>query len=207
MMEKPLPPCTYDDVLAIQRAADNGKIHVLVDDETSWYASNAEAYRLLSPVPGPVVKTVFRDGHSGPKAIGVPPEFLCGPRPQAGRGRGATDFGCYGPSLATWLMDGQVPQSVTAVTRRLQPEANPDVDDEADVLLTYPSAVSVVQASWNWPFSIKEMDVYGRHRSRQIHRSQPTRGPQGPPEGGAGDKRIPALASLYDDPIIIERPC
>ena len=59
-------------------------------------------------------------------------------------------------------MDGRVPQSVTAVTRQLQPEANPDVDDEADVLLTYPSAVSVVQASWDWPFSIKEMDVYGR---------------------------------------------
>ena len=163
MMEKPLA-LTYDDALAIQRAADNGKIHVLVDYETSWYASNAEAYRLLkSGALGPVVKTVFRDGHSGPKAIGVPPEFLSWLiDPKRGGDGALTDFGCYGPSLATWLMDGQVPQSVTAVTRRLQPEANPDVDDEADVLLTYPSAVSVVQASWDWPFSIKEMDVYGR---------------------------------------------
>ncbi len=46
MMEKPLA-FTYDDALAMQRAAARGKIHVLVDFETSWYPSNTEANRLL----------------------------------------------------------------------------------------------------------------------------------------------------------------
>ncbi len=46
LMEKPLA-FTYDDALAIGRAAEKGKIHVLVDFETSWYASNTEAYNLV----------------------------------------------------------------------------------------------------------------------------------------------------------------
>jgi predicted dehydrogenase len=36
------------------------------------------------------------------------------------------------------------------------------VDDEADVMLTYKSAIAIIQGSWNWPVNIKNMDVYGR---------------------------------------------
>jgi glucose-fructose oxidoreductase len=76
MMEKPLA-FRYDDALAIEKAARRGKIHVLVDFETSWYASNAEVGRLLNDGSlGALVKAVIRDGHQGPKEIGVQPEFL-----------------------------------------------------------------------------------------------------------------------------------
>ena len=61
----------------------------------------------------------------------------------------------------TWLMHGEVPQSVTAVTQRFQPEYYPKVDDEANVLLTYKTAIATLQASWNWPFAVKDMDVFG----------------------------------------------
>jgi len=30
------------------------------------------------------------------------------------------------------------------------------------ILLTYPRALAIVQASWNWPFSRKDMEVYGQ---------------------------------------------
>jgi predicted dehydrogenase len=163
MMEKPLA-FTYDDALAIERAAARGKIHVLVDFETSWYASNAEAYNLVQQgALGPIVKTVIRDGHQGPKKIGVQPGFfdlLVDPK-QDGDGA-LTDFGCYGPDLMTWLMHGEAPLSVTAVTRRLQPETYPLVDDEAEIILNYKNAVAIVEGSWNWPFALKQMDVYGR---------------------------------------------
>src|SRR2546430_3546940 len=36
------------------------------------------------------------------------------------------------------------------------------VDDEATIILTYPNAQAIVQASWNWPFSRKDMEVYGQ---------------------------------------------
>jgi predicted dehydrogenase len=62
----------------------------------------------------------------------------------------------------TWLMDGQRPQTVTAVTQRLKPEIYSRVDDEATIILTYPRAQAIIQASWNWPFDRKDMEVYGQ---------------------------------------------
>jgi len=64
--------------------------------------------------------------------------------------------------LMTWLMNGQRPLSVTAVTQKIKPEIYPHVDDEATIILTYPKAQAILQASWNWPFSRKDMEVYGR---------------------------------------------
>jgi predicted dehydrogenase len=61
----------------------------------------------------------------------------------------------------TWLMDGQRPQTVTAVTQQIKPQIYSRVDDEATIILTYPRAQAIVQASWNWPFGRKDMEVYG----------------------------------------------
>ena len=62
----------------------------------------------------------------------------------------------------TWLMDGRRPTSVTAVTQQIKPDVYPRVDDEATIVVTYPDAQGIVQASWNWPFNRKDMEVYGR---------------------------------------------
>jgi scyllo-inositol 2-dehydrogenase (NADP+) len=163
MVEKPLT-ISYKDALAIQDAAQHGKIHVLVNLETSWYESNTEAFHLLKQgALGSMVKAVIRDGHPGPKLIGVGPEFLAFLSDPKQNGAGALfDFGCYGPNLMTWLMDGELPLSVTAITKQLQPNEYPKVDDEAEIILNYKNAVAIVQASWNWPFAVKQMDVYGR---------------------------------------------
>lgn len=163
LMEKPLA-FTYADALAMESAAKRGHIHVLVDFETAWYTSNTEAFHLLhSGALGPMVKAVIRDGHQGPAKIGVGPDFLKLLVDPKQDGDGAlTDFGCYGPNLMTWLMDGEAPLSVTAVTKRLQPEFYPLVDDEAEIVLNYRNAVAIVEGSWNWPFALKQMDVYGR---------------------------------------------
>jgi glucose-fructose oxidoreductase len=59
-------------------------------------------------------------------------------------------------------MKGQSPVSVTAVTKQMQPQLYPKVDDEADILVNYPSAVAIIQGSWDWPFSIKDLEVYGK---------------------------------------------
>ena len=72
------------------------------------------------------------------------------------------DFGCYGADLMTWLMDGQRPLSVTAVTQQIKPDIYPKVDDEATIVLTYPRAQGIIQASWNWPFDRKDLEVYGQ---------------------------------------------
>ncbi|HUC28676.1 MAG TPA: Gfo/Idh/MocA family oxidoreductase [Candidatus Acidoferrum sp.] len=163
MMEKPLA-VSFEDARVIEKAAHDANIHVLVNYETSWYKSNHAAYDLVhAGALGEIRKVVVHDGHSGPKEIGVEPEFLTWlTDPKLNGGGALFDFGCYGADLMTWLMDGQRPQTVTAVTQQIKPEIYPHVDDEATIVLTYPRAQAIVQASWNWPFDRKDMEVYGK---------------------------------------------
>jgi predicted dehydrogenase len=163
MMEKPLA-VSLEDARAIEKAARAGKIQVLVNYETTWYRSNQAAYDLVhEKALGEIRKIVVHDGHSGPKEIGVGPEFLAWlTDPKLNGGGALFDFGCYGADLATWLMNGRRPDSVTAITQQIKPEVYPRVDDEATIILTYPNAQAIVQASWNWPFSRKDMEVYGQ---------------------------------------------
>lgn len=162
MMEKPLA-VSFEDAQAIAKAAQSGKVHVLVNYETSWYRSNHAAYDLLHQgALGEVRKVVVHDGHKGPQEIGVQPEFLAWlTDPKLNGGGALFDFGCYGADLMTWLMDGQRPQTVTAVTQQIKPEIYSRVDDEATIVLTYPKAQAIIQASWNWPFDRKDMELYG----------------------------------------------
>jgi len=163
MMEKPLA-VSLEDAHAIERAAREGKIQVLVNYETSWYPSNHAAYELVSSgAIGDVRKVVVHDGHQGPNEIGVSPEFLKWlTDPKLNGGGALFDFGCYGADLMTWLMNGQKPLSVTAVTQQIKPDIYPHVEDEATIILTYPHAQAILQASWNWPFDRKDMQIYGR---------------------------------------------
>ncbi len=162
MMEKPLA-VSLEDARAIEKAARAAKIQVLVNYETTWYRSNQAAYDLVhGSAIGEIRKIVVHDGHRGPKEIGVGPEFLAWlTDPKLNGGGALFDFGCYGADLATWLMDGRRPDSVTAITQQIKPDIYPRVDDEATIVLTYPRAQAIIQASWNWPFSRKDMEVYG----------------------------------------------
>src|SRR3954454_23381157 len=163
MMEKPLA-VSLEDATAIETAARSGKIHVLVNYETSWYRSNHAAYDLVHDGSlGEIRKVVVHDGHKGPKEIGVEPEFLSWlTDPKLNGGGALFDFGCYGADLMTWLMNGQRPQTVTAVTQQMKPDIYSRVDDEATIVLTYPKAQAILQASWNWPIDRKDMEVYGQ---------------------------------------------
>ena len=163
MMEKPLA-VSLADARAMQRAAEAGRIEVMVNYETTWYRSNRAAYELLHQgAIGDLRKFVARDGHSGPKEIGVGPEFLSWLTDPKLDGAGALfDFGCYGADLVEWMLDNEQPLTVTAVTQQIKPEIYPRVDDEATIVVTYPKAQAIIQASWNWPFDVKDIQVYGK---------------------------------------------
>lgn len=164
MMEKPLA-VSVEHARGIERAAARSGIPVLVNYETTWYASNRAAWALVKEQKalGDIRKVVVHDGHPGPKAINVQPEFFAWLTDPVRNGAGALfDFGCYGANLITWLMDGARPLAVTAVTQRFQPDVYRNVDDEATILVEYPSAQGIIQASWNWPFDRKDMEIYGQ---------------------------------------------
>ena len=163
MMEKPLA-VDRKQARAIQQAAAGGGIPVIVNYETTWYPSHAEIWKLMKEqkVGGEIRKMVAMDGHQGPKEIHVQPEFLAWLTDPVKNGAGALfDFGCYGANLMTWLMDNQRPLKVTAIAQTNKPQIYPHVDDEATILVEYPKAQGIIQASWNWPFSRKDLEVYG----------------------------------------------
>lgn len=162
MVEKPLST-TLEDALAIRDIARKQQVQVLVNYETTWYASNQKVFaEAAAGKLGDLRKVVVHDGHEGPKEINVEPEFLTWLADPAQNGAGALfDFGCYGADLATVLMHGQAPVSVTAVAQTDKPEIYPRVDDDATIILRYPKAQAVLMPSWNWSFSRKDMEVYG----------------------------------------------
>jgi predicted dehydrogenase len=43
---------------------------------------------------------------------------------------------------------------------QFKPAVYPHVDDEATILVEYAGAQGIIQASWNWPFSRKDFEVY-----------------------------------------------
>ena len=162
MVEKPLAT-TMDDALAIRRIAREDHIQVLVNYETTWYASNAEALREVDKgMLGTVRRVVVHDGHEGPKEIGVSHTFLRWLTDPKQAGAGAMfDFGCYGADLMTLIMHGQTPVSVTAVAMTDKPQTYPNVDDDATIIVRYKGAQAVLQPSWTWSFARKDMEVYG----------------------------------------------
>ena len=162
MVEKPLAT-TVEDALAIRAIARKQHVQVLVNFETTWYASNHEVFAEIGEGKlGEIRKVVVHDGHEGPKEIGVEPEFFSWLTDPVKNGAGAMfDFGCYGADLMTVLMHGQAPVSVTAVAQTDKPEIYPKVDDDATLILRYPKTQAVLMPSWDWSFSRKDMEVYG----------------------------------------------
>jgi len=163
MVEKPLAT-NMAHAAKMKELALKNNIHLLTDYETSWYPSTEKVYQLVndSNYMGNIKKVVIHDGHKGPKEIGVSKEFFEWLTDPVQNGGGALiDFGCYGANLMTYLMRGEQPVSVTAVTQQFKPAIYPKVDDEATIVVSYPSSQCIIQASWNWPFGRKDMEVYG----------------------------------------------
>jgi predicted dehydrogenase len=163
MMEKPLA-VSLEHGMAIAKSARQYGVNVIVNYETTWYAGNQEVGDLVRDGDfGDLRKIVTHMGHRGPREIGCSETFLSWlTDPKLNGGGALVDFGCYGADIATWLMNGVRPVSVTCVTQHIKPEVYPKVEDEATVVVAYPKTQAIFQASWNWPFDRKDIEVYGK---------------------------------------------
>ena len=165
MVEKPLA-VNLDHAEKMIALAAKHNVQLMTNYETSWYGSNYRAFDLIHKEEkiGGIRKIVFNTGHPGPKEIGCSKEFLEWlTDPVLNGGGPLTDFGCYGANLATWLMKGDTPQTVSCITQQIKPDIYPNVEDDAIIILTYPKTQVVIQASWNWSHNRKDMTVYGTH--------------------------------------------
>jgi predicted dehydrogenase len=163
MVEKPLA-VSLDHAEKMAALAQKHNIHLLTNYETTWYASNHSAKAMVEKGDiGELRKIVIHDGHPGPIEIGCNPEFTDWLTDPKWNGAGAlTDFGCYGANQASWLLKNERPLEVFAVTQQIKPDMYPKVDDEATIVVTYPKAQVIIQASWNWPYNRKDIEIYGQ---------------------------------------------
>src|SRR5688572_19005804 len=164
MVEKPLA-VSIDHAARMLALAKKHNIQLLTNYETTWYGSNEKAYNIIKEEKaiGDIRKIIFFTGHQGPVEIGCNKEFLEWLTDPGLNGGGAlTDFGCYAATVATWLMNGETPQTVSAIAQQIKPDLYPKEEDEATIVLTYKKAQVIIQASWNWPYGRKEMEVYGK---------------------------------------------
>ena len=163
MVEKPLAT-TVQQAERMAALSKQYGTQLLTNYETTWYSSNQQVFDMVNSGHkiGSIRKMVVHDGHQGPIEIGCSKDFLQWLTDPVKNGGGAlTDFGCYGANLMTWMMNGKAPVAVTAVARHIKPDKYPKVDDDATILLEYPQATGIIEASWNWPFGIKDMEVFG----------------------------------------------
>jgi scyllo-inositol 2-dehydrogenase (NADP+) len=163
MLEKPLA-INMKAALAMAAAAKQSGIQIIVDYETSWYSSIQTAHTVVHDrhAIGDLQQIMVVAGNQGPKEAGCSDAFLKWLTDPALNGGGAlTDFGCYGAGLVTWFMNGQRPDSVFAVAQHIKPEVYPRVEDEATIIVTYPHAQGIIQASWDLPFDERSIKIYG----------------------------------------------
>lgn len=164
MVEKPLA-VNMIHANKMKALADKYGIHLITNYETTWYGSHHQAFDLIhnQGIIGDIRKVVIMDGHRGPKEIGCSDQFLSWLTDPVKNGGGAImDFGCYGADIMTWLMKGAKPISVTATAQTNKPDIYPKVDDEATIVVKYPKAQGIFQASWCWPFDRKDTEIYGQ---------------------------------------------
>ena len=160
LTEKPLAATTTDATRMI-RAANAAQVPLITNWSITWRAPIRRVKSLIDEgAIGEILQFRWRNMASlGPLAIGSnhPGATTIGAVTdaekaaewwhQSNAGGGALlDYACYGACLATWFL-GAVPDSVTATTHNLRHQFS-DAEDNATLLLHYPRATALIEASW-----------------------------------------------------------
>ena len=159
-VEKPMAT-NAADAREMEKLANQAGIKLMVNYWNAWVAPSHELFhRVKDGQVGALQKIIVQYGHQGPKEIGVSEYFANWLYDPVKNGGGAImDFGCYGAEWAVWLKGR--PKGVQAVAQKLKVSQHNNVDDDATILLEYPDATVIIEASWNWPHSMGMVQVFG----------------------------------------------
>jgi predicted dehydrogenase len=180
-VEKPMATNSAD-AREMERLASQAGIKLMVNYWNAWVAPTHELFhRVKDGQLGAVQKIIVQYGHGGPKEIGVSKYFADWLYDPVKNGGGAImDFGCYGAEWALWLKGR--PKSVMATAQKLKVEQHNKVDDDSTIVLDYPDATVIIEASWDWPYDMGRVQVFGPKgsllatRSELFYRSTDNRG-------------------------------
>lgn len=159
-VEKPMAT-NAADAREMERLASQSGIKMMVNYWNAWVAPTHELYyRVKDGQLGAIQKIIVQYGHEGPKEIGVSEYFAAWLYDPVKNGGGAImDFGCYGAEWALWLKGR--PKAVMATAQKLKVEQHNKVDDDSTIVLDYPDATVIIEASWDWPYGMGRVQVFG----------------------------------------------
>jgi predicted dehydrogenase len=159
-MEKPMAT-TAADAREILRLAQAANIKLMVNYFNNWLPSYQQLYEQVQDGKiGALHQLVSQYGHQGPREIGTSKEFAAWLYDPVKNGGGALmDFGCYGAALAVWLKGR--PTKVFARSLTLKTSQHNKVEDDAVIVLEYSDATAILEPSWDWPFTMERIQVFG----------------------------------------------
>jgi predicted dehydrogenase len=146
MSEKPMA-ATLEQADRMLQACRRARVQLMINWPTAWSPQVQTVDRLVREgAIGRPHKTRYLAAHQGPKEIGCSRYFWEWLYDPERNGAGALmDYCCYGANLAAhWL--GR-PTSVVGIAGTLVKEDFP-VDDNAILLMKYPGAFGIAEASW-----------------------------------------------------------
>jgi predicted dehydrogenase len=172
MVEKPMAATLggADQMLSAARVHDT---YLMVNWPFAWRSGVVKALELAkSGLIGDLFSVKYRAAHAGPKEYGCTPFFYNWLYDQSKNGAGAIiDYCCYGAVLARYLL-GQ-PNRVFGMAERLQKDYTL-VDDNAVIVMQWPHAVAISEASWTQigDMTSYETLIYGREGTLKVERGQ-----------------------------------
>ncbi|HEX2499835.1 MAG TPA: Gfo/Idh/MocA family oxidoreductase [Methylomirabilota bacterium] len=175
LVEKPMA-ADLAGAEALLAAARSARVPLMVNWPSAWRPAIRHGLDLArAGRVGEPVQLSHRGGHAGPREFGCSSEFTAWLYDPVRNGGGAlVDYCGYGAVLARVLL-GQ-PQAVTAVSANLRKQDLP-AEDTAVVVLRYPRAFALLEASWNQVGSEPAfgMVVYGDAGTLVVHQPRAIR--------------------------------
>lgn len=159
--EKPMSATLAQADRMVQAARKAGTL-LMINWPTAWSPAIQTMDRLIREGKiGRPVQCRYRAAHNGPKEIGCSTYFYEWLYDRKRNGAGALmDYCCYGADLARHVLGK--PKSVVGIAGRLVKDYI-DVDDNAILLMKYPNAMGIAEASWTQiaPDGSANPTVYG----------------------------------------------
>ncbi len=159
-VEKPMAG-SFSDALRMVRACQAAGTTLLVNWPLTWSPAARKAKSLIEEgVIGRVLEVKWRSGHTGPLGPGAAHAGVSEQAaPMSGPERGATwwhqadtgggamlDYCCYGAMVSRWYIGEQ---AVAAMGMKANLDSQwGDADDNAAVLVRFPSAMALLEGSW-----------------------------------------------------------
>ncbi len=147
LVEKPMAS-TFEGAKRMLAASREAGVRLVINYPFAWWPQLRRAIEIaLSGEIGDLWEVRYRAAHQGPVELGCSSHFCRWLYDRELNGAGALmDYCCYGALLCRILLGN--PEAVRGLSVRTGLKADLELEDNAVLLLKYPRAIGLTEASW-----------------------------------------------------------